>query len=609
MIAADVDPMDLSSSGWGIILPRGAPPAVRDALLPLLHHRREQATQKNEKYYRELEYTPGESKEQFLRRYEVEAGPAHPKQLPYYLLIIGGPDVVPYRFQYLLDMQYAVGRLYFDDSEDYRRYAESVVAAEHGQHHVRAEASFFSVRTPSDGATRISEERFVRPLIESIRTRLPEWPLRLFSGDQADKGTLGRLIGGGETPALLVTAAHGLGFVRDHSLQQEHQGGIICKEWPGRKRPVKDHHYFSATDVSAGARVHGLIAFLFGCYSAGTPAEDNFPPSSAWGQPIEPPSKPFMSGLARRLLSHPNGSALAVVGHVDRAWSCSLGNGRGNGILHFESFFQQLLQGSRIGLAMDCLNLRFAELATGLVDVLDKYQESRFSLNQDEYIMNDLWRATNDARNFILLGDPAIRLATGPRIGKRPPRAEHRGLAGEASCIRPLAPVTARQESAHGCRKLRGDDSPSRSAGSDSALARAEGKEGKVVVDASVILAILLRTPPADKIADRLRKAQGNIHAPHLLDFEVTQVLRCHAISHPSQADRCRQAFVDLQEMPIFRYSFDALSDRIWELSQEFTVSDATYLALAERLSAPLVTCDARLRAPGHGAEIEVVSS
>jgi hypothetical protein len=433
--APDVDPLDLSSSGWGVILPHGTPAEVVDALRPLLNLRREQATKKNEKYYRELDYVPGESKDSFFRRHKVEAGPAHPSQLPYYLLVVGSPEVVPYRFQYLLDMQYAVGRLYFEDPVDYRQYAESVVAAECGRSHVRPEACFFSVRTPKDSATRISEERLVRPLIDSLGSKVPEWKLRSVGGEQADKATLHRLLGDGETPALLLTAAHGLGFAKDHPLQPQHQGGIICREWPGRKRPVLDDHYFSAVDVGDDARVHGLIAFLFGCYSAGSPDEDNFPASGAWGQPIEPPSKPFISGLVRRLLSHPRGSALAVVGHVDRAWACSFGSGRGHGIVHVESFFQQLLEGFPIGLAMDWLNERFAELSTGLTDVLDRFRKDPLPaegrrLARDEKMLADLWRANNDARNFVVLGDPAVRLAAGPRVARKPAVVDRRVSGG-----------------------------------------------------------------------------------------------------------------------------------------------------------------------------------
>jgi hypothetical protein len=427
--ALDVDPLDLSSSGWGVLLPEGTPRVVKEALGPLLELREQQATRKKKEYYRELDYVTGDTKDKFLRRYGASTGPAHPEKLPYYLLIVGGPDVIPFRFQYQLDVQYAVGRLAFDDPEDYRQYAESVVAAEGGQSRVRPEACLFSVRTPGDLPTEISTRRLVEPLIETLGNERGEWKVRSLVGEEADKAALRRLLGYGETPALLLTAAHGLAFRSDHPRQRERQGAILCQDWPGRKQRVRPEHYFAAADLGDDAHVHGLIAFLFGCYSAGTPDEDNFPPGR-WGQPKQPPEKPFVSELARRLLSHPNGSALAVIGHVDRAWTSSFGSGLAQRILHVESFFKQVLDGCPVGWAMDWMNERFAETSTELTDILDLYK-NRVSENSPDYNrMARLWRAHNDARNFVVLGDPAVCLANGPRVARTRGVAQLRAAPG-----------------------------------------------------------------------------------------------------------------------------------------------------------------------------------
>lgn len=430
--AADVDPLDLASSGWGVIFPKGMPRDVKSALSRLLELRQSQAARKNEKYYRELEYEPGESKDSFFRRYGVEAGPAHPDSLPYYLLIVGGPDIVPHRFQYQLDVQYAVGRLAFDDADGYRRYAESVVAAEDGQSHVDVlpEACFFSVRTPNDVSTEISERRLVRPLVDRLGEERSGWKVLVRTGKNATKASLHEFLGYGKTPALLLTAGHGLILSRYHPSQRERQGAIICQDWPGRGKKLLPQHYLSAADIGDDARLHGLIAFLFGCYSAGTPHADDFPPGR-WAQPKEAPERPFVSGLARRLLGHPNGGALAVVGHVDRAWTSSFGPGRTvesedgknvERVVHVESFFKQLLDGFPVGLAMDWLNERFAEMSTRLTDVLNRHKEVMPGDAElaERAQMAGLWRANNDARNFVVLGDPAVRLAAGPKTLETP---------------------------------------------------------------------------------------------------------------------------------------------------------------------------------------------
>ncbi len=130
-----------------------------------------------------------------------------------------------------------------------------------------------------------------------------------------------------------------------------------------------------------------------------------------------------------------------------------------------------------------------------------------------------------------------------------------------------------------------------------------------IVVDASAILEVLLNTPTGDKVAVRLSEPGETLHAPHLLDIEVAQVLRRYALAEEFDADRGEQAFSDFAALPIERYSHQVLLGRIWQLRESLTAYDAAYVVLAEALDAPLVTCDARLsRAHGHEARVELVA-
>ncbi len=118
-----------------------------------------------------------------------------------------------------------------------------------------------------------------------------------------------------------------------------------------------------------------------------------------------------------------------------------------------------------------------------------------------------------------------------------------------------------------------------------------------IVVDASAILEVLLATAAAPIVGRRLFAAGVSLHAPHLLDVEVAQVLRRYAAAGHLDVDRGREALCDLIDLPLERYSHEPLLGRVWELRANLTAYDAVYVALAEALRAPLVTRDTRLAA------------
>jgi predicted nucleic acid-binding protein len=129
-----------------------------------------------------------------------------------------------------------------------------------------------------------------------------------------------------------------------------------------------------------------------------------------------------------------------------------------------------------------------------------------------------------------------------------------------------------------------------------------------IVVDASVILEILLGTSDAARVGERLFAPGETLHAPHLLDVEVAQVLRRYALAGDLHATRGLQALEDLADLPLTRYPHDLLLPRIWELRRKLTAYDAAHVALAEALAAPLVTRDAALASVHvHQARVELL--
>lgn len=98
------------------------------------------------------------------------------------------------------------------------------------------------------------------------------------------------------------------------------------------------------------------------------------------------------------------------------------------------------------------------------------------------------------------------------------------------------------------------------------------------------------------------------MHAPHLLDVEVAQILRRYAATGVITVLRGQEALQDLLDLVVTRYPHDVFLQRAWELRDNLTAYDAVYVALAEALGAPLVTCDGKLAAaPGHDARVEVI--
>lgn len=125
-----------------------------------------------------------------------------------------------------------------------------------------------------------------------------------------------------------------------------------------------------------------------------------------------------------------------------------------------------------------------------------------------------------------------------------------------------------------------------------------------LVVDTSAVLAALASRPSDPALVKRLAD-DGDLHAPHLIDIEILNALRGLVRGGQLSQDRAQDVRTDVEDLAITRYGHQPLADRIWAVRDNLTADDAAFVALAEALEVPLITCDARLaRSPHVTAEL-----
>jgi len=414
LAVADVDPNDLTQAGWAILFPQGQDPAVRAALEPLIEHRRRQVNDST--LFRIFDgvqsYRPGDTARSWLERFRLGFAVVDPVLgVPLYVTLVGGPDEIPFEFQYLLDTYWCVGRLAFDTPAEYRAYAEKLVAYETAPTIAQAKrVAVFSVANLGDRATALLHNQVAVPLVEGTASSRPlgerqKYVIQSYLGDHAGKDNLTRLLAGqepGGAPALLFTGSHGLDYPLGDPLQRERQGAIVCQDWEGG--PVQPEHCFAAPDIGPDTRLDGLIHFFFACYGGGCPTTDTY--ARPGGVPQQIMDKPIIARLPQKMLA---AGALASVAHIDRAWSYSFQVGRGAPqVQEFRDLMVRLLRGDRVGQAADQFNLRWTVLSAELTDAL-RQRDDAPGMVADAVLANR-WVARDDARNYLILGDPAARL-------------------------------------------------------------------------------------------------------------------------------------------------------------------------------------------------------
>ena len=190
------------------------------------------------------------------------------------------------------------------------------------------------------------------------------------------------------------------------------QGAWICQDWPGAGAPPTPAQLFSAEDLApqagrAGADLRGLIVICMICFSAGTSARAPV----AFGAPAQVAPQDFVAQLPQRMLEQ---GALAVFAHVDETWPTMVYDLEQNVQRQSQGFSDlvaALLQGQRAGHATNTFNMQGGAVAVGLArQIANDLADLDFALSANERRLGQAWVRLADARSYLLLGDPAVRL-------------------------------------------------------------------------------------------------------------------------------------------------------------------------------------------------------
>lgn len=409
----DTNCASVADAGWAIIVPADEKDILAH-VKELVDFRR--AADKNRRF-RIFQHTKDQDARTWMKAHGVTPGIYNFDAVPYYLMLVGSPKSIPFDFQCDLQTDYAVGRIWFPDHQGYTSYCGHVVASEiSAPSHTRPELTFWcpknrriveGVATPDEWTSRCLDT-LVLPLARGEcsqggdyrQSMIPDSEVShktlLLEDDATREALLGQFNNPRASPRVVVAAAHGVAIKKEGPLQERMQGALISQTWQGAKGSVS--HAVASVDIDLEIGCRNLIAILAACYSAGCPEFDTASIDSA----TRICASPFVSLLPARLLQ---AGALAVVGHVDRIWTCSFDSRVSRPMIsHYRDLIGMTLAGQPVGHAFRSVQARASALANYLV------AHMRGATTMADSAIASGWLDWSDARNHILLGDPGARL-------------------------------------------------------------------------------------------------------------------------------------------------------------------------------------------------------
>lgn len=428
----DVDPNHLGAQRWGVIAPEGElGDSLLRAIAPLIALREEQQGAAA-KVYR---VPPGMDREAAaLWRETVLMEEAVPqRERPWYLLLLGDLHHVSMELQQVLAHGACVGRLHVGhpdgevDLAGYAAYAQKVLAHEQSAEAEVPEVLLYTVRDGT-AATTAGQRFLVEPCLEAMRKQWkaerPALELQVVPHDAGSVEGLMRAAGQARA-GVMLSVSHGLGRPKEGWASPEEQRALqgALSVGPGVR--------LSAEEVRQKPFLPGGLWFSVACFGAATPNTSEYavwlaqlaqeggaashPERVQWSLP-KPGERPFMAALPQALLANEQGP-LAVIGHCDLAWQLAFlsadspWSSRASRIL---SALEVVANGSRVGVALHALMREYRAVNDRLMAGYQAQAEAMLYGTpdpMDPVKQGHLWMLRNDLRGYVLLGDPAARLA------------------------------------------------------------------------------------------------------------------------------------------------------------------------------------------------------
>jgi hypothetical protein len=410
--AAVVDLNDVTQAGWTFLVSSKDSQAsdIVEILRPLARHRGMPDPKAPLVFNGE---TPDQWFDWFQNNYFSPLSEG--KSVPNYILIVGDPTMIPFRFQSILDSAACVGRIDFDSRDQIAGYVNKILKLEKKNAKLSSkEAIVMGTNYGPTDPTFYSANYLVKPISSYISSKL-KFRSKTLLGEQASKPSFLKSLKQSK-PALVFTATHGAAYMYENFFTQKKlNGSIYCQ---GDMDAPIDDILFTSYDIPDGEPfLEGSVFFQFACFGYGTPAESDFQHWQDVGMPFNS-QQDFISDLPKRLLLHERGP-IAYIGHVDLAWLQGFDDPNhpnpvseyDNRITPFIDSCRSLLSGEPLGRSLEEMNKRYDIENAIISNRIDQARKGRIEFSEEFYSkIAEMYILRSDAQNYMLLGDPAVKL-------------------------------------------------------------------------------------------------------------------------------------------------------------------------------------------------------